>query len=51
MSNHIHLIVQSEDGKLSDLIRNFKKFIAKNIWIKFKAVLKAEENGSWNVLN
>ena len=31
MSNHIHLIVQSNDGKLSDLIRDFKKFTAKNI--------------------
>jgi len=31
MSNHIHLIVQSENGKLSDLIRDFKKFTAKNI--------------------
>lgn len=31
MSNHIHLIVQSSDGKLSDLIRDFKKFTAKNI--------------------
>jgi len=31
MSNHIHLIVQSEDGKLSDLIKDFKKFIAKSI--------------------
>ncbi|WP_371926038.1 hypothetical protein [Flavobacterium cerinum] len=31
MSNHIHLIVQSKDGKLSDLIRDFKKFKSKNI--------------------
>lgn len=30
MSNHIHLIVQSKDGKLSDLIRDFKKFTSKN---------------------
>jgi REP element-mobilizing transposase RayT len=29
MSNHIYLIAQSEDGKLSDLIRDFKKFISK----------------------
>lgn len=28
MSNHIHLIVQSKEGKLSDLIRDFKKFTA-----------------------
>ena len=31
MSNHIHLIVQSKEGKLSDLIRDFKKFTAKQI--------------------
>ena len=36
MSNHIHLIVQSENGKLSDLIRDFKKFIAKSILDKIK---------------
>lgn len=31
MTNHIHLVVQSEEGKLSDLIRDFKKFTARNI--------------------
>ena len=38
MSNHIHLIIQSEDGKLSDLIRDFKKFTAKNILDKIQVV-------------
>ena len=28
MTNHIHLIVQSESGALSNLIRDFKKFTA-----------------------
>jgi REP element-mobilizing transposase RayT len=36
MSNHIHLIVQSKDGKLSDLIRDFKKFTSKNILLALK---------------
>lgn len=36
MSNPIHLVVQSEEGKLSDLIRDFKKFIAKNILDKIQ---------------
>jgi REP element-mobilizing transposase RayT len=36
MSNHIHLIVQSNDGKLSDLIRDFKKFIATKILEKIQ---------------
>ena len=36
MSNHIHMIVQSKDGKLSDLIRDFKKFTAKSILEKIQ---------------
>ncbi|PAM94946.1 transposase [Flavobacterium sp. IR1] len=36
MSNHIHMIVQSEVGKLSDLIRDFKKFTAKCILEKIQ---------------
>ena len=36
MSNHIHLIIQSEDSKLSDLIRDFKKFTAKTILDKIE---------------
>jgi REP element-mobilizing transposase RayT len=36
MSNHIHMIVQSEDGKLSDLIRDFKKFTSKQILDKIQ---------------
>jgi Transposase IS200 like len=31
MSNHIHMIVQSNEGKLSDLLRDFKKFTSKII--------------------
>ncbi|MFV5700922.1 REP-associated tyrosine transposase [Flavobacterium sp. XS2P12] len=38
MSNHIHLIIQSQDGKLSDLIRDFKKFTSKNILEKIQVV-------------
>jgi REP element-mobilizing transposase RayT len=29
MFNHIHLIVQSKEGRLSDLVRDFKKFMQK----------------------
>ena len=36
MSNHIHLIIQSDEGKLSDLIRDFKKFTAKSILEKIQ---------------
>jgi REP element-mobilizing transposase RayT len=31
MSNHIHIIIQSKDSKLSDVLRDFKKFTAKTI--------------------
>ena len=37
MNNHIHLIVQSGDGELSDLLRNFKKFTAAKIIEKIKS--------------
>ena len=37
MSNHIHLIIQSEEVKLSDLVRDFKKFTAKNILEKIQS--------------
>lgn len=36
MSNHIHMVVQSNEGKLSDLIRDFKKFTAKTILDKIQ---------------
>lgn len=36
MSNHIHMIIQSNDGKLSDLLRDFKKFTAKKILDKIQ---------------
>ena len=38
MSNHIHMVVQSNDGKLSDLLRDFKKFTATTILDKIKKV-------------
>lgn len=38
MSNHIHVIFQTETGNLSDLVRDFKVFTAKEI-------LKSIENG------
>jgi len=37
MSNHIHMIIQSEDEKLSELIRDFKKFTAKTVLDKIQA--------------
>ena len=36
MSNHIHMIIQSQEATLSDLIRDFKKFTAKSILEKIK---------------
>ena len=31
MSNHIHLITRQQDGKLNEVIRDFKSFTAKKI--------------------
>ena len=45
MSNHIHLIVQSSDGKLSDLILDFKKFIAVKILEKIQ--IEPESRREW----
>ena len=45
MSNHIHLIVQSKTAKLSDLIRDFKKFTAKNILEKIQT--EPESRREW----
>ncbi|WP_158859081.1 transposase [Lunatibacter salilacus] len=30
MTNHLHLVVQQKDGKLSGWVRDFKKFTARN---------------------
>jgi REP element-mobilizing transposase RayT len=43
MSNHIHLIAQSKDGKLSDLIRDIKKFTAQKI---LKRIVETGESRS-----
>ena len=45
MSNHIHLIIHSKDGKLSDLIRDFKKFTAKTILEKIQT--EPESRRDW----
>lgn len=47
MSNHIHLIIQSEQGKsLSDILRDFKKFTAKTI-LKAISGNKYESRKEW----
>ena len=45
MSNHIHLIIQSDKNKLSDLIRDFKKFTAKTILHKIET--ESESRADW----
>ncbi len=45
MSNHIHLILQSEEGKLSELVRDFKKFTAKSILDKIQS--EPESRREW----
>jgi len=45
MSNHIHMVVKSNDGKLSDLIRDFKKYTAKTILSKIQS--EPESRREW----
>jgi len=45
MSNHVHLIVQSNNGKLSELIRDFKKFTARTILDKI--IEEPESRKEW----
>ncbi|MDG2432521.1 transposase [Flavobacterium sp.] len=45
MSNHIHMVVHSNDGKLSDLLRDFKKFTA--ITILDKIQNESESRREW----
>jgi len=45
MSNHIHIIIQSEEGELSNLIRDFKKHTAKEILKSIKE--KPESRREW----
>ena len=45
MSNHIHFIIQSENGQLSDLLRDFKKFTARTILEKIQT--ETESRREW----
>ena len=46
MSNHLHLIVRAEEGfRLSDIIRDFKKFTANKSLIELKMNQKVGEIG------
>lgn len=45
MSNHLHLIVQSDAGDLSGLIRDFKKFTSKKIVAQIREV--PESRKTW----
>jgi REP element-mobilizing transposase RayT len=45
MSNHLHMVVQSGNGELSDLLRDFKKFTAAKIIAKIKS--EPESRREW----
>lgn len=45
MSNHIYIILRSENGKISDLIRDFKKFTARSILDKIQT--EPESRREW----
>jgi len=46
MSNHVHLILRSDDNKLSDIIRDFKKYTSTKI-VKAIEENKKESRRSW----
>ena len=46
MSNHVHLIVQAENGNLSGILRDFKKFTSKCL-IKAIEDNKQESRSNW----
>ena len=46
MTNHMHLIVRDKDGKLSDTVRDFKKFTSKKI-LKEVSSNKEESRREW----
>jgi REP element-mobilizing transposase RayT len=46
MSNHVHLILRSDKNKLSDIIRDFKKFTSTKI-VKLIEENKKESRRSW----
>ena len=45
ISIHIHMVLQSKDEKLSELIRAFKKFTAKTILDKIQVENESRKNG------
>ena len=45
MSNHLHLLIRSKSGKLSDTIRDFKSFTAKQILSAIKS--EPESRRDW----
>ncbi|MCP9762702.1 REP-associated tyrosine transposase [Lacihabitans soyangensis] len=45
MSNHIHIICQSDKGNLSDLVRDFKKYVAQMILNQIK--IGPESRSDW----
>ena len=45
MSNHIHLLIRSDIGKLSDTIREFKSFTAKQILLAIDS--ESESRREW----
>lgn len=46
MSNHIHLIISAENGNLSDVLRDFKKFTSSTI-VKHIENNKEESRQGW----
>ena len=51
MSNHLHLLVRSKTGMLSDTIRDFKSFTAKNIILAIETENESRRDWMLNLFN
>ena len=49
MSNHIHLLIRSSIGKLSDTIREFKMFTVKQILLAIDSESESRRDWMWNL--
>lgn len=51
MSNHIHLVLQSKEAELSNLIRDFKKFTSKAIIEELKSTQESRRDWVLNIFD
>nr|MCR5697577.1 transposase [Marinilabiliaceae bacterium] len=50
MSNHIHLLVRSDNGNLSDVIRELKSFTAKKMLETIESINESRRDWMLNII-